>query len=280
MSNEKLISNNLVSNKVTVIVPCYNQASFLSETLDSVLSQSYEDWECIIVNDGSTDTTLDIAEAYVLRDTRFKCISQKNQGVCVARNLALTNACGEYILFLDGDDLISTNFLEFSVSFLRDDLKIKVISPKIRLFGLYNKDYILPKFKIELLLARNIFIMTSLCRHIDVLKTGGFDQKFNKGLEDWDFWISLLSEGGKVYYMDSILFNYRIRTASRNRSFSELDSFLLREEIWNKHKKLYSSYYMPVHETFEYQSISNSFEFKLGSLLSKYIRPAFNFLKK
>src|SRR5687768_10004937 len=90
---------------VSIIVPCFNQAEFLNETLQSVLSQTISDWECIIINDGSKDNSEEIALPWVDKDKRFKYLKQENRGVCAARNKGISEANGKYILPLDGDNL-------------------------------------------------------------------------------------------------------------------------------------------------------------------------------
>ncbi|RYX81126.1 glycosyltransferase family 2 protein, partial [bacterium] len=91
---------------VTIITPCYNYGKFLAEALDSLLLQTYSNWECIIVNDGSIDNTDEVALQYTAKDQRFKYINQKNGGLPNARNSALKIAQGKYIQLLDADDLL------------------------------------------------------------------------------------------------------------------------------------------------------------------------------
>lgn len=96
----------------SIIIPCYNVETFLAECLDSVLSQSYSDWEAVCVDDGSTDHSGDIAEDYANRDVRFHIIHQPNGGLSSARNAGIFHAIGDYILFLDSDDVLTPNALE------------------------------------------------------------------------------------------------------------------------------------------------------------------------
>jgi len=90
--------------RVSVVVPTHNYAHFLPVALDSVLAQTYRDWECIIVDDGSTDDTAAVADVYVRRDPRFRYIHQANRGLAGARNTGVRNARGDGIQFLDADD--------------------------------------------------------------------------------------------------------------------------------------------------------------------------------
>ena len=96
----------------SIIIPVYNVAPYLRECLNSVLAQTFTDWEAICVDDGSTDDSGVILDEYGLRDNRFKVIHKKNEGVAIARNFALGEASGEYVGFVDGDDLIAKDLLD------------------------------------------------------------------------------------------------------------------------------------------------------------------------
>ena len=101
---------------VSIIIPCYNQGQYLNETLMSVYVQTYENWECIIINDGSTDRTDEIAKSWEARDKRFKYYFKKNSGVSSTRNFGILKAAGSYLQFLDSDDLLDARKIEFSIN--------------------------------------------------------------------------------------------------------------------------------------------------------------------
>ena len=107
--------------KVSVIIPCYRQAAFLPQAIDSVLAQTLRDLECIVVNDGSPDNTREVVASYLLRDSRVRYVEQVNRGVSAARNLGISEARGRYIQFLDADDLIEPQKLEMQVGLLRQE---------------------------------------------------------------------------------------------------------------------------------------------------------------
>ncbi len=88
---------------ISVIVPCYNQAQYLDECLQSVLDQTYQDWECIIVNDGSPDNTEEVAKKWLAKDSRFKYFYKENGGLSSARNAGIKDSIGQFIFFLDFD---------------------------------------------------------------------------------------------------------------------------------------------------------------------------------
>ncbi|MFP3591675.1 glycosyltransferase family 2 protein [Chryseobacterium sp. SIMBA_038] len=98
-----------MSTKVSIIVPCYNQSSFLDKCLQTVLEQTFQDWECIIVNDGSKDNTEAVAKIWVEKDSRFQYLYKENGGLSSARNAGMKISKGEYLFFLDSDDHLTNN---------------------------------------------------------------------------------------------------------------------------------------------------------------------------
>lgn len=107
---------------VSIVVPVYNVAPYLRECLDSVLAQTFTDWECLCVNDGSTDGSGAILDEYAQKDSRFRVFHQANAGVSAARNLGLDNAKGEWVLFLDSDDLFANTCLDSISKHLTDEI--------------------------------------------------------------------------------------------------------------------------------------------------------------
>lgn len=102
-------------DKVTIVIPAYNVENYIGSAIESVLAQTYDNWELIIVNDGSTDNTESIITSYLKKDARIQLVSQENQGVSVARNRGLDLALGKYISFLDGDDWYDPRYIELMV---------------------------------------------------------------------------------------------------------------------------------------------------------------------
>ena len=109
---------------ISVIVPVYNVEEYLEECLESIREQTYTDIEVILVNDGSTDSSRQICERYCEKDNRFKLINQENQGQSVARNRGVKESIGEYIMFVDSDDVINTNVLEVLLPYMKTDVDI------------------------------------------------------------------------------------------------------------------------------------------------------------
>lgn len=111
--------------EISVIVPCYNLADYLPEALDSIATQTFQDWECIIVNDGSTDSTGEVAARYAASDPRFKFVETPNGGVIKARNLGVKSSTGKYLLFLDADDILMPEYMEKAMALSGPDRSSK-----------------------------------------------------------------------------------------------------------------------------------------------------------
>ena len=199
---------------ISVIVPCYNQAQYLDECLQSVLDQTYQNWECIIVNDGSPDHTEEIAKKWVEKDARFRYLFKENGGISSARNAGIEIAKGEWILPLDADDKIGNQYLELAEKKFENDYK--VIYCATRFFGAKEGEWKLADFSLKTLAKFNILTCSALYKKKDWIEIGGYDKRFVYGIEDYDFWISLLKNGGNVYKINSTLFYYRIKNESRS----------------------------------------------------------------
>lgn len=198
---------------ISVIVPCYNQAQYLDECLQSVLDQTCQDWECIIVNDGSPDNTEEVAKKWLAKDSRFKYLYKENGGLSSARNAGIKEAIGEWILPLDADDYISNVYLELAKNHFFDE-DVKVIYCEAQKFGAVSEKWILEEFSLEKLVLGNLIFCTAFFRKTDWEKVNGYDESLLQGLEDWDFWISILKNGGNVVRVNSICFFYRIKEKS------------------------------------------------------------------
>ena len=101
-----------MGEKISIVVSIYNQHAYLHECIDSVLKQTYDNFECILVNDGSTDDSLDICNEYAKKDSRFQVIDKENGGLTSTRIAGFDAATAEYICFLDGDDFLHKDFLK------------------------------------------------------------------------------------------------------------------------------------------------------------------------
>ena len=237
---------------VSIIVPLYNQAEYLPETLDSVLKQTTADWECIIVNDGSLDNAEEVAKQYVERDSRIKYYYKENGGLSDARNYGIAKSSGEYILPLDADDMIAPSYVQKAASVLDNNSSVKVVYCIAELFGEQSGVWDLPPYSFEGLLYNNMIFCTAMYRRSDYLQTDGYSLEMS-ALEDWDFWLTLLEKGGDVYQIPEVCFLYRIRLGSMVRSVDKELNNSLKMKIYIRHLNTYIKYWGYPFELIEYK---------------------------
>src|SRR5690606_22429301 len=193
----------------SIIVSCFNQELYLRDTLVSVQNQTYKNWECIIVDDGSTDGSDKIISDFCALDPRFRKISQENQGLAASRNNGIRAAKGQLILPLDGDDRIGPEYLELAQREFRNNPETRLVYAQAELFGTTNESWPLPPYDYTRLLFVNCIYCSAVYRRSDFLQTGGYDTNMRYGYEDWEFWLQLLNKEDRVVRLDSVQFYYR-----------------------------------------------------------------------
>lgn len=197
---------------VSVIVPLYNAAPFIGEALESALASTYRPMEVVVVDDGSTDNSLKVAQDIAKRYPEIKVLHQPNAGVSAARNHAIREAKGTFILPLDADDTISPTYIAHAVEAMKDD--VRVVGSKAEYIGAKQGEWKLPAYSPELLARRNMIPITSLFRKADWMRVGGFcEEEIYR--EDWDFWLSMMKLGGKFVRLEETGLYYRVLEGSR-----------------------------------------------------------------
>ncbi|MDX2042623.1 MAG: glycosyltransferase family A protein [Acidobacteriota bacterium] len=206
---------------VSVIIPAYNVAPFIVETLESLFAQTRHDFEAILINDGSTDDTEEKIAPY--RD-RLVYIVQPNSGVMAARNVGLKAARGRYIALLDSDDLLLPNFLEVLVGMLERDSSLSVAYPNARYFGWPAHDGKLHQdvfpvaepVTFDRVLRRECYIFGLLVFRREVIEAvGGYDESLaGQGAEDFELWLRMLQHGFRFQFTREVLALYRWRQDS------------------------------------------------------------------
>lgn len=203
-------------NKISIIITAYNYAEYLEDCIESVYAQPVH--EIIIVNDGSTDNTQEIAERYIFKEfpgmeSPVRVINQVNKGLPSARNTGIMNATGDYILFLDADDMLLENAIE---SFTRaiNETNADIIAPSFKEFGKSDREVILQQFTIEDLKIANRLPYFCCIKRSKLLEVGGYSPKMKWGFEDYHLWFNLFSVNANVTFIKTILALYRTKDHS------------------------------------------------------------------
>lgn len=237
---------------VSIIVPCYNQAQYLPETLQSVLDQTYTNWECIIVNDGSPDETESVAQEWCKKDGRFVYLKKENGGLSSARNAGLKIAKGDYIQFLDSDDYLHSEKLEQSVAVITTNTDLKLVVTDFKLFS-DSVNYTKEPYCIlnqERLTYESIlygwggdFTIPIHCGlfHKDILLLFGFDESY-KAIEDWIMWLNFFKNTKSAAYLNQPLAYYRFHEQGMTKNNVLMQDSLLKayQEINNSLPEDYS----------------------------------------
>jgi len=230
--------------KLSIIIPCYNVEKYVSKTIESVLRQDFDDYEIILIDDGSTDNTLQILHEYSNKNRKVKVYSKTNGGVSSARNYGLLKAQNDYVIFLDSDDylekglfrfadiIFKNNMVEmftFSYDIVDDFKKIKSAKSCCK----FNGKKIKHNKMIELLLRKKIAI--HICsiifnKHFLLANNCLFDERY-KYAEDWDFILNVLSKKPQILYSTNVFFHYYQRENSAMRSIINRTDYNIYEKF-------------------------------------------------
>lgn len=281
--------------KVSIIVPCYNQAQYLDAAMQSVLDQIYQNWECLIVNDGSSDSTEKIALSWAAKDPRFIYLYKENGGVSSARNLGIEKAKGEYLQFLDSDDFLNKEKLELSLQQMENSKDVNLIVSNFRMFTDNPQITSEPfcqlnsqSFTFENMLYQwnESFSIQMQCGlfHSSLFETIRFPEDF-AAQEDWIVWVRIFKKGCKVVFIDKPLALYRINPLSRMMTKGLCEDHLkacdyfrkyLSEEEYRQFSSLLISRYYTLYLDYKYRlsATKNSNSHQTGLMIKKVLSTA------
>lgn len=233
--------------KISVITPVYNGETYIENAIESLLAQSCQDWDLIVVNDGSTDATAQILEKYTA-DGRIKVVHQKNSGEASARNVGLDDATGEYIAFLDADDTYFPNALEDLSSFLDAHPRYDVVYSDGLICDsddnlVMHLNEVRPGFFsgriLEQLVTSSSVITVPICTMVRRARVVSCAARFDRNLiigPDWDFWIQLAVHA-EFGFLDKVTCKYRVHNMNITKRVDlkkrRQDQFFGRSKVMN-----------------------------------------------
>lgn len=228
---------------ISIVIPLYNCENTIIDTLRSVLDQTHDAIEIILINDGSTDTSELVIKEFIKDNPKFRFYTQENQGQTKTRNTGAKYATGKYLLFLDADDKIAPDFIEKCCTVLTTHTDVAIVYSLSEFFGDKTGSWKLPSFYLKSFLLNNCIPITALIRTKDFKEVGGFDENLSF-YEDWELWLKLVKKGGKVYQIPEVLFYYFQHSkptsvtdnAKKNRNILAENKLA----IYNKHYAFYS----------------------------------------
>jgi|SRR3990167_1455951 len=195
--------------KISVVIPSYSQAEYLAQAIESVLAQTEKAHEIIVVDDGSPDDSAQVAKSYPV-----KLIRQVNKGLSSARNTGIMNAAGDYIFFLDADDIMTKNCLG-RINQVIEKTYADVVAPSFKTFGTSNQEVILmPNPTLQDFKTANRIGYFSAIKRSVLLEVGGYSPRMVWGWEDYALWFDLLNRGKTIVTIPEVLVMYRTKEHS------------------------------------------------------------------
>lgn len=214
-------------------MPAFNCADFIKESIDSVINQTYTNWELIIINDCSTDNTKEILDTF--SDERIRIYNnEKNYGVAYSRNKGISLSSGKWIAFIDSDDLWDASKLKKQLDFINDEKNFIFTGSKFINEKGEQKNYVLKvplKINKEELLKQNLISCSSVLINKEIISKYRFPDEIKEIHEDYATWLTILSDIKYAYGINEPLLIYRLRTKSK--SFNKLKALKMN---WNVYK--------------------------------------------
>ncbi len=208
----------MIKGLVSIITPCYNGEKYLAETIESVLSQTYREWEMLIVDDGSMDSSAKIAEEYTGKDSRIKVIRQENAGSAAARNQGIKRCKGQYIALLDADDIWLPTFLEKQIDFMRKKKAICVTCGYGRIDS-NSKDILHPLIPKSVIRVKDMEVMNRIGCLTGLYNRRKFGkiylrEELKSVRDDYAYWMDIVRLTGRAYGNQEVLAKYRVLDTS------------------------------------------------------------------
>ncbi len=258
---------------ISVIIPVFNSGDFLENAIASILKSNEVEFEIIIVNDGSNDAyTIRVLES--LNHNSMIVLDKENGGPASARNFGATHATGDFLFFLDSDNLIHPKYFEKALNITKADSKVAVVYSNPSFFGSGASPVMRFEsraFDFDALLAGNYIDMCSMVRRDTFLNVGGFDEaKDLIGWEDWDLWIRIAQAGWRFHYLDEVLFDYRVREDSLMGSADSARREEMLTYLGNKHSFVIHRKYRQYFRVMD-QIQEKPFRYFLKILYYKYV---------
>jgi glycosyltransferase involved in cell wall biosynthesis len=233
-----------MSPRVSVVIPCYNYGHFLEAAVKSVLQQTFQNFEIIIVNDGSPDNTQQVAEDLIISypDRIISLINQQNAGQpAIPRNKGIAQAKGEYIVCLDADDMIAPHFLRECLTVLDENTHICIAVPSMQMFGDSHVFVPAQEYSFERLKHQNIVLTASMFRKKAWEASGGYATNV-KGYEDWDFWIGCGERKHFGQAVPTAIFFYRVSNEGLGAKTALKHAQTRKAQIILNHSRSYSAF--------------------------------------
>jgi glycosyltransferase involved in cell wall biosynthesis len=265
---------------VSIIIPCYKQAQYLPDALESVLAQTYTHWECVVVNDASPDDTANVAKSYAEKDPRISVLNlPHNGGLANARNLGIAATTGKYIIPLDADDKLHPDFIVSTLGMYESLPEVKVVYTDAQHFGDDNSYAKRDDMVMKDLCIRNFFQPIALFSRNHFLQTAGYRQHIF-GYEDWDLWLQLIDKVEHAKRIPEALVYLRVKAKSMITELTGNEKMeqKVREQLYRYNRKKIQKHFPSLALSYERKFPQKDwyfiFSYKLSRIFQKLIGTA------
>lgn len=234
----------LIPGLISVIIPFFNLGSYLYDAIDSVQASDYKNWEIIVVDDGSDEIySLEVLEKLKKQDdSRVKVFQKKNEGLPLTRNYGASKATGEFLIFLDADDMLTPTFLSRSIQILERWKNVTFVYSWVRYFEGSSEVWVTWNIDLPYMLCHNMLTPMAVVRTDFFLRYGKNDPLFKYNFEDYESWVNMVANGAIGVSIPEALVRYRVRSGSMWQSGGRKQLQYLNELLVKKHPHLFKAY--------------------------------------
>jgi len=276
----------VIKGRISIIVPYYNLGKYVNDTINSALSSDYENKEIIIINDGSNDErSLKVLEEIKKAHPFIKIINISNGGLANARNVGALAATGEFITFLDADDLVESNFYSKAVQILDRHREVSFVYSWLEYFDGASGVWVTYNTTLPFMACANMLSAFCIVRKADFISFGLNDASMDYGMEDYESWLRMVGKGCIGFSIPEVLVKYRVRADSMSRQFNRTMQRYLYEKLAEKNENIYKEYgaqifqllssngpgYFWNNPTFEQPELKHDYEYKDSPPISEAI---------
>lgn len=227
---------------VSIIIPSFNREKYILETLKCVQSVHYDNFECVIVDNTSTDNSVNLIREFIRLDSRFKLITENENIISSSRNRAIRASSGKYILPLDSDDLIHPDYVGEAVKILEAKPDVAIVTCDAAFFGSKRGKWKLPEYEFSKFIINNSLHNSSFFRRVDFDRADGYKVELIVR-QDWEFWINILKTGQRVVRIPKTYFFYRKHKDSVQKKYwKSMEVNKAFQIIYNYHSELYAPF--------------------------------------
>ena len=220
--------------KIDVVIPCFCNLHFINDAIASLLSQTYPNWKCVVVDDGMCNADAALLNQLIPPDPRISILHKVHEGVSATRNRGFSQGEAPYLVSLDSDDLFAPTYFERAIEVLIESTDVKIVYGRVQLIGNEQTELDRGEPHHAALQRFNMIVSSAMFRRKDYERVRGYDPEIHL-FEDWDLWLSILTGGGTVRRLPTFEIYYRKHCGSTTANITREDWVNGKRYVMQKH---------------------------------------------